>query len=188
MRLQNEVVDLEEMTGGVSLTDLGLNEFRLDLLDYIKTHGDLDKKPFGLHAIATSDDSPAGIIFVLKNRVVKTDNLNRLHPFYMIFVGADGAVVIDYREPKKLLDAMRSLCRGRDEPIADLCRAFNVETDDGRDMSSISKLLNAAIDSIIDAKAESDIDSLFRAGGTTALTSTIAGLDDFELICFLVVR
>ncbi len=189
-RLQNEVVDLEEINGGVSLTDLGLNEFRLDLLDYIKTHGDIDRTPFGLHAVAAANDMPRGAIFVLKNRnpAVNVDNQNRLHPFYMIYVADDGSIVSDHLDPKKLLDLMRRLCRGVDAPIKALYQPFNVETDDGRNMTSVSKLLNAAVDSVIARKVESDIDSLFRPGGTTALTSTIAGLDDFELICFLVVR
>lgn len=48
-RLQEEVVDLEDMSTGISIMDLGLNEFRLDLLAYIKNHGDLEKTPRGLH-------------------------------------------------------------------------------------------------------------------------------------------
>ena len=135
-RLQNEVVDLEEMNNGVSLTDLGLNEFRLDLLDYLKTHGDLDCKPFGLHAVTAAGNNPRGAIFVLKNRnaAVNADNLNRLHPFYMVYVDDDGGIVCNHLEPKKLLDTMRLLCRGRDEPIPELYKPFNEQTDDGRDM------------------------------------------------------
>ena len=189
-RLQDEVIDLEDMTNGVSITDLGMNEFRLDLLDYIKTHGSLDNKPLGLHAVAEANGNPAGVIFVLKNRnrAVNADNLNRLHPFYMIYVGADGKIINDYLDPKKLLDTMRALCRGNDEPIVELCRTFNAETDDGRNMTAISKLLNNAIASVVETKKAGDISSLFRPGGTTALISPIAGIDDFELICFLVVR
>ena len=189
-RLQDEVIDLEDMTNGVSITDLGMNEFRLDLLDYIKTHGSLDNKPLGLHAVTKAIGNPAGVVFVLKNRnrAVNVDNLNRLHPFYMIYVGGDGKIINDYLDPKKLLDTMRALCRGNDEPIVELCRTFNAETDDGRNMTAISKLLNDAIESVIEKKNESDIKSLFRPGGTTALISPLAGIDDFELICFPVVR
>ena len=68
-RLQEEVVDIEEMTTGISIMDLGLNEFRLDLLEYVKNNSDLDKTPFGLHAVAqATEDAPAGVIYVLKNR------------------------------------------------------------------------------------------------------------------------
>ena len=190
-RLQEEVVDIEEMSSGISIMDLGLNEFRLDLLEYIKTHGDLSKKPKGLHAVVpASKGNPEGVIFVLRNinNSVNIDNQNRIHPFYMVYIGADGDIVCDYLNPKKLLDTVRLLCRGRNEPVSRLCRKFNEETDDGRDMRSVSELLNDAIDSIIDRKEESDIDSLFSSGGTSALISEISGLEDFELICFLVVK
>ena len=190
-KLQDEVVDIEEMSGGISIMDLGLNEFRLDLLEYIKTHDDLKKKPFGLHSVVPANDElPEGVIFVLKNRNngVNIDNLNRIHPFYMVYIGVDGEIVCDYLNPKKLLDTMRLSCRGKSEPIKAVYQKFNDETKDGRDMSDMSSLLSDAITSIIDTKEESDIDSLFKAGGTSALMSAVSGLDDFELICFLVVK
>ena len=190
-RLQEEVVDIEDMSSGISIMDLGLNEFRLDLLEYIKAHDDLDKKPKGLHAVVpANDENPEGVIFVLKNinNSVNIDNQNRIHPFYMVYIGIDGDIVCDYLNPKKLLDTVRLLCRGKKEPILSLCRKFNAETNDGRNMQEVSVLLNDAINSIIDVKEDSDIDSLFSAGGTSALMSEISGLDDFELICFLVVK
>lgn len=190
-RLQEEVVDIEDMSTGISIMDLGLNEFRLDLLEYVKTHPDLEQKPKGLHAVVSAtEELPEGAIFVLKNinNSVNIDNQNRIHPFYMVYIGMDGEIVCDYLNPKKLLDDIRLLCRGKKQPIMKLCQKFNEETDDGRNMSEMSELLSEAIDSIIDCKEESDIDSLFTAGGTSALLSTVTGLDDFELICFLVVK
>ena len=190
-RLQEEVVDIEDMSSGISIMDLGLNEFRLDLLEYVKNHGDLDKKPKGMHAVApAADELPEGVVFILKNinNSVNIDNQNRIHPFYMVYIGMDGKVICDYLNPKKMLDDIRLLCRGKKEPIKDLCQRFNEETDDGRDMTEMSELLSEAINSIIDCKEESDIDSLFSAGGTSALMSAVSGLDDFELICFLVVK
>jgi hypothetical protein len=190
-KLQDEVVDIEDMSTGISIMDLGLNEFRLDLLEYIKTHPDLEKKPFGLHAVVgQTDELPEGVVFVLKNRNngVNIDSLNRIHPFYMVYIGVDGEIVCDYLNPKKLLDNMRLLCRGKTEPIKDLYEKFNEETDDGRDMAEMSELLSESINSIIDTKEESDIDSLFKSGGTSALLSEVSGIDDFELICFLVVK
>ena len=190
-RLQEEVVDIEDMSSGISIMDLGLNEFRLDLLEYVKNNGDLDKKPKGMHAVVpATDELPEGVVFILKNinNSVNIDNQNRIHPFYMVYIGMDGKVVCDYLNPKKMLDDIRLLCRGKKEPIKDLCQRFNEETDDGRDMTEMSELLSEAINSIIDCKEESDIDSLFSAGGTSALMSAVSGLDDFELICFLVVK
>lgn len=189
-RLQKEVVDIEEMGGGISIMDLGLNEFRLDLMDYAKRHPDLERSPMGLHAVADAlPDCPPGVIYVLKNRErsVDVDKKNRLHPFYMVYVDENGATVCDYLNPKKLLDTMRLLCHGKSVPIENLCKRFNDETDDGRKMGKISELLGKAIESIVGVKEESDIDSLFSAGGTSALKSEVAGLDDFELVCFLVI-
>lgn len=190
-RLQEEVVDIEDMSTGISIMDLGLNEFRLDLLEYIKTHGDMDTKPKGLHAIVqSSEELPQGVIFVLKNvnNSVNIDNQNRIHPFYMVYIGMDGDIICDYLNPKQLLDDIRLLCRGKQEPIVELYQKFNAETNDGKDMQELSNLLRETIHSIIDTKEESDIDSLFTAGGTSALISVVSGLDDFELISFLVVK
>lgn len=190
-RLQEEVVDIEDMSSGISIMDLGLNEFRLDLLEYVKTHPDLEKKPKGLHAVVpATEDLPEGVIFVLRNinNSVNIDNQNRIHPFYMVYIGIDGEVICDYLNPKKMLDDIRLLCRGKNEPIKHLCHQFNEETDDGRDMVEMSELLSEAIESIINSKEESDIDSLFSAGGTSAEMSSVSGLDDFELICFLVIK
>lgn len=190
-RLQEEVVDIEDMSSGISIMDLGLNEFRLDLLEYVKTHKDMDKKPKGMHAVVpATEELPEGVIFVLKNinNSVNIDNQNRIHPFYMVYIGTDGEVICDYLNPKQMLDDIRLLCRGKKEPVQELCKKFNEETDDGRNMREMSNLLNDAINSIIDCKEESDIDSLFSSGGTSALLSEVSGLDDFELICFLVVK
>ena len=190
-RLQEEVVDIEDMSDGISIMDLGLNEFRLDLLDYMKRNGDMDKKPRGLHAVVpATEELPEGVIFVLKNinDSVNVDNRNRIHPFYMVYISTDGEIICDYLNPKKLLDDVRLLCRGKNRPISEVYERFNRETDDGRNMADMSELLSEAINSIIDVKEESDIDSLFSAGGTSALMSAVSGLDDFELICFLVVK
>ena len=190
-RLMEEVVDIEDMQSGVSIMDLGLNEFRLDLLEYMKIHPDIEHAPHGMHAIVRATaEVPAGVIFVLKNidGSVNIDNQNRLHPFYMVYMGEDGEVLVDHLSPKALLDKMRLICRGKDEPDMKLCSAFNRETRDGREMSEYSYLLGEAINSIISVKAESDLDSLFKGGGTSALLSQISGIDDFELICFIVVK
>lgn len=190
-RLQEEVVDIEDMTTGISIMDLGLNEFRLDLLEYMKFHNDIDKTPFGLHAVVpATDEIPEGVIYVLKNRSnsVNIDNQNRLHPFYMVYISKAGKVVCDHLSPKNMLDKMRLLCKGKLEPNAFLCREFNKETRDGQNMKELSRLLGSAISSIIETKEESDIDSFLDGNKISFLSNDIKGLDDFELICFLVVR
>ena len=190
-RLQNEVVDLEDMSTGISIMDLGLNEFRLDLLEFIKNNPNMDKTPFGLHSVAkATSDCPSGVIYVLKNcsKNVNIDNQNLLHPFYLVYMGTDGNVICNHLSPKTMLDKMRFLCKGKTEPIAELYRPFNKETRDGRDMSKFSQLLGDTIASIIEVKDESDIDSFLSGGSISFAKNQIKGLDDFELICFLVVR
>ena len=190
-RLQDEVVDMEDMTTGISIVDLGLNEFRMDLLEYIKKHPDIDKAPFGMHAVVSAcENAPAGVVYVLKNRSdsVNIDNQNRLHPFYMVYIGEDGEVICDHLSPKDMLDKMRFLCKGKTEPIPELYGQFNRETHDGKNMSKYSELLGKAIASIIEVKNDCDIDSFLDGGEISLITNEIKGLDDFELICFLVVR
>ncbi len=190
-RLRTEVVDLEDMRGGVSITDLGLNEFRMELLEYAKHHPELETCPGGISAVAAATpDAPPGVVFVLKNvhNEVNINDRNRLHPYYLVYLDEDGVTLHSHLCPKDILDAMRQLCRGQKQPDKALCRVFNAETDDGRKMQKYSDLLEDAVLSIVDAKTDSDLDSLFRAGGTTALLDKVSGLDDFELICFIVVR
>ena len=186
-RLQKEVVDLEDMNSGVSIMDLGLNEFRMDLLAYRKEHGDIDHTPFGIHAVVKGEQP--GVIFILKNvnEDINIERQNRLHPFYMVYVGMDGEVITNHLQPKDTLDIMRHLARGRSAPDKDLCGRFNRATNNGRNMGKVSRLLEDAILSIIDAKDEGDIDSFFSSGQTTFLSGGVSGLDDFELICFMVV-
>lgn len=190
-RLQEEVVDLEEMSEGVSIMDLGLNEYRMDLLKYIDSGINFEAMPTGLHTVVSSNDEcPKGAIFILKNinNNINRDNQNRIHPFYMVYIADDYEVVIDHLSPKKILDTLSDLAKREAKPIDVLTKEFNEETADGSDMSEISELLSAGIESVIERKEESDIESLFTRGGTSALLTGIKGLDDFKLISFFVVR
>lgn len=190
-RLQEEVVDLEDMDTGINIMDLGLNEFRLDLLAYMKDNPDIEHTPFGMSAVVgSSEQVKPGVIFILKNRnnAVNIGRQNLLHPFYMVYLSDDGEPIINHLSPKRLLDIMRLSCKGKTEPILELCHAFNRETKDGRKMQHYSELLQKAVGTIVDQKEESDLESLFSFGETTALVDDIKGLDDFELICFLVIK
>ena len=190
-RLQDEVVDLEEMNSGINIMDLGLNEFRLDLLAYLKEHPDVEHTPLGLHAVVSArEGQPAGALFVLKNRnhAVNIDQQNRLHPFYMVYVSEEKEVIVNHLSPKELLDRMRLLCKGKSLPDAEACGAFNRLTQDGKQMQAYSELLGNAISSIIHVKEESDIDSFLSGVQGSLFTNEIRGLDDFDLICFLVIK
>lgn len=190
-KLQNEVVDIEDMDTGVNIMDLGLNEFRLDLLANLKEHPNMDLTPFGMSAVVSASELvEPGVMYVLKNKNngVNIDRSNLLHPFYMVYLSHTGTVICDHLSPKKLLDKMRYACKDKTEPDKMLCKQFNKETRDGKNMRHYSDLLQSAIESIITVKEESDIDSLFSVGETSALTYNIKGLDDFELITFLVIK
>lgn len=192
-RLQDEVIEMEDVKTGVSITDLGLNDFRMDLLNYVKANGDLASVPNGMHAsvpAAPDRGLHPGVIFTLRNlnHSVNINQQNRLHPFYLVYIGNDGQIITQHTEVKKLLDLARVACKGREEPVLSACRSFNQATSDGREMRFYSDLLDKAIHSMIESKEERDLDSLFVSERTTALVDPIRGLEDFELISFLVIR
>lgn len=191
-KLKEEVVDLEDMNTGVSITDLGLNDYRMDLLEYIKVNGNLDYVVNGMHSVVPSDEKNGvekGTIFVLKNinSNVKIETSNQLHPFYIVYIKDNGQVLSSYLNVKNTLDLLRYISKGKKEPIKEAYYKFNDETNDGMEMSKYSELLNKSIESIINVKQETDIESLFRRGGTTMLQNEIKGIEDFELIAFVVI-
>lgn len=190
-KLQNEVVDIEDMDTGVNIMDLGLNEFRLDLLANLKEHPNMDLTPFGMCAVVSASELvEPGVMYVLKNKNngVNIDRSNLLHPFYMVYLSHTGTVICDHLSPKKLLDKMRYACKDKTEPDKALCKQFNKETRDGKNMRHYSDLLQSAIESIITVKEESDIDDFLNGVQGNLFADEIRGLDDFELICFLVIK
>lgn len=191
-KLQDEVIELEDVRTGVSITDLGLNDFRMDLLAYMKDDQGVATTPKGLHAVVPADPAKGlhpGVIFALRN--VNADEHinrgNRLHPHYLIYLDTEGQVIADHTEAKHLLDLLRTGCRPYEVPIDEVTRIFNEATSEGAEMGRYSELLSTAIRSMIDVTAERDVDSLFSDGPTTALTQSISGLDDFELTAFVAV-
>ncbi len=192
-KLQEEVVDIEDMDSGVSIMDLWLNDFRMDLVNYIKEKGSLEGIPTGMHTVCQKNLA-AGIqewvIFVLKNinNAVNIGNTNHLHPFYLVYIKADGAIISNHLNVKNTLDILRSVAKWQTEAIKQVYELFNEETEDGKKMDKYSQLLNDSIQSILHVKDETEVDSLFSAGWTTALVNSIKGLEDFELIAFIVIK
>jgi hypothetical protein len=190
-KLQSEVIDLEDLREGVSITDLGLNDFRIDLSNYFKIYGEPKSTPQGLHAVSAAKlNLPPGVLFVLKNinTSVNIDKLNRLHPYYMVYISNEGEIIFNHVEAKKNLDSFRVLAKGISKPIDYLCEDLNHETDDYTEMNKYSGLLKKAISSILKTEEEKDILSLFKSGGTTALDDKIKGSEDFVLVSFLIVK
>lgn len=196
-QLQEEVVDLEEISGGISITDLTMNDFKMDLSSYMKENREkLDKAPMGMYAVVNVEDKDLkdtikpGVIFTLKqlNTIAKTEESNTLYPYYMVYVYDNGEVKYNYFRTKGILDFYKKLCSGKNEILSDLVKKFNYETDDGKNMSKYSSLLECAIDNIIGKKEEKGMISLFRKGGTHIQKSLFKGIEDFELISFLVIK
>lgn len=190
-KLQDEVVDLEDLREGVSITDLGLNDFRVDLSNYIKTYGELKNIPEGLSAIVEAGDViDKGVIYVLRNinTNINIDKMNRLHPYYMVYMKDSGEVGFRHIDGKKILDVLRMLCKGKKEPLKELCKEFENETNDYRNMNHYSSLLQKSIGTIMQVEEEKEISSLFTSGGTTAKSVKIKGIEDFELISFIIAK
>lgn len=185
--------DLEDVDGNISITDLGLNDFVMDLSAYHKANGDPVGVTKGLHAVVKADVTKGierGVIFVLCNRNngVNINKQNRLHPFYLVYLTEDGAVKYNHLDVKSTLDVLRATAKGRTEPLLDLCRIFNRETRDGVKMDKYSNLLLDAVQSIIDVKESKDLDTLFKVGSKVLFSGKIDGLNDFELISFVVIK
>lgn len=190
-KLQEEVIDLEDFREGVDITDLGLNDFRIDLTNFIHEYGDLKNIPEGLHAVVSANNLlPEGVIFVLKNvnETININKVNRLHPFYLVYVHSDGSVFFNHGESKKILDAMRMLCKGETVPLMKLCDKINDETDEYHDMTRYSQLLKKSIESIMETEEEKEVMSLFSAGGTITAKDRFRGIEDFKLVSFIIIK
>ena len=194
LKLQDAVIDMEDLSSGVSITDLTLTDFRIDLAEYLKAHpGKLESLPLGTMAVTSSVDAdiPAGIIFCLRaegaNAAKAIDPGYPLAPNYLVHVGDDGATVLPHTQAKRILDRLKRLAHGRDLPDAAACTHFDKQTRNGEDMQAAQQLLAAAVASIVGKSEERAVASLFTPGGTHALRGEFAGSGDFEVVAWLAV-
>jgi hypothetical protein len=194
LKLQDAVIDLEDLSTGVSIADLTLTDFRIDLAQFTKANpGLLENLPLGTFAITTSSDLdiPAGVIFCLRAEAGAaeqiTDNGYPLAPHYLVHVGEDECVLLPFTQAKQILDQLKRLCLGRDLPDAGACVRFDRATKNGEDMRQAQRFLAAAVSSVVGKNEERAVASLFSPGGTHALAGEFAGINDFEVVAFLVV-
>jgi hypothetical protein len=194
LKLQDAVIDLEDLSSGVSITDLTMTDFRIDLARYLKAHPDrLEHEAIGVFAVTTSREAeiPPGIIFCLRAEGDGAEQTQEsgypLAPHFLVHVGDDGSVLLPYVQAKQILDRLKRLCMGRDLPDADAVGRFDRTTRQGEDMRHAQSLLAAAIASVVGKTEERAVASLFSPGGTHALKGELAGADDFEVEAFLVV-
>ena len=194
--LQEKVMDLEDISGNISITDLTLNDFKIDLMEYMKDHKfELDNAPTGMYAVVNLDETLSeelspGVIFTLKQiKETKIKEQNVLAPYYMIHISYDGEVKYSFMQSKKLMDFYKKLCIGKRNVLAELVKSFNLETNDGCEMTKYSKLLKSAIENIAGKKEEAGVLSLFSQGGTNFYKSaSSSNSQDFELVSFLVIK
>lgn len=194
--LQDIVVDLEDISGGISITDMTFNDFKTDLMEYMKHHKkDLEKAPAGMYAVSEipaelKDQLSPGVIFTLRQvkGAEQTREQNALFPYYLVYVTEGGEVKLSFVQSKKILDIYKKLCSGQSEVLSELVAQFNTETNNGSNMKQYSALLETAIQNLIGKKQEVGIASLFSKGGTTMQKEFYDGIEDFELISFLILR
>jgi len=189
-KLKEEIMDLEDLKEGVSITDLGLNDFRIDLTNLLKQYGKPKNIPDGLHAISSARyDLEPGVIFILKNinEELKINKSNRLHPYYLVYLEDNGNLKYNHVDAKNILDSLRLLCNGKQSPDPDLCQLFSKQTDNYQNMEKYSVLLRNCIANILQVDEEKDMLSLFKSGGTTIFNDSLKGIDDFKLVSFLII-
>ncbi|MED3627248.1 helicase-related protein [Bacillus subtilis] len=195
-QLQEEVVDLEDISGGISITDLTLNDFKMDLLDYMDTNKKkVETAPLGLHAVtslqlAPSSDTEPGVIFCIKQRnaAAPVKETSALYPYYLVYMNMDGEVSLGHLKTKQILDLFRKVANGQGDVFNELIHQFNHETEEMNDMSSYKYLLDKAVEFVLGIVEEQGMESLFSLGNSSLLQDTATTSDDFELISFLVIK
>lgn len=185
---------MEDLSTGVSIADLTLTDFRIDLAEYLKAHpGILENLPTGTCAVTTTTEAevPPGIIFCLRaegDAAKRTTEAGYpLAPHYLVHMGEDSTTLLPYTQAKQTLDRLKRLCLGRDMPDAGACARFDKATKQGEDMRAAQGLLSAAVASVVGKNEERAVASLFTPGGTHALKGEFAGTNDFEVMAWLVV-
>nr|MBC8433248.1 DEAD/DEAH box helicase family protein [Candidatus Desulfatibia vada] len=195
-QLQNEVVDLEDLGGGISITDMTLNDFRMDLAEYLKEHADrLEQMPPGAFAVThldnliEEDGLEPGVIFCLRSESAKvsTDSTFALAPHYLVWVSESGEVQMNFTQAKKILDLLKKLSLGRSQPDEGAVVRFNFATRDATDMSKYQALLAKAVAAITGKAEEKGVESLFQRGGTVLSRESFQGIDDFEVVSYLII-
>ena len=195
-QLQDEVVDLEEISGGISITDMTLNDFKMDLMEYMKDHQqELEEAPISIYALTQMKSSieeklDKGVIFCLCqiDEEKQIEETNALAPYYLIYISEEGTIKYSHSQAKIILDLFKKLCKAKDEVQLDLLKIFNKQTRDGKDMSDYTSLLEKAVQDIIGKSEEKGVESLFSRGGTSLRNDLFHGLEDFELITFLIIK
>lgn len=213
-KLKNEVLDLEDLDDNISLSEFSLNDFRIELSNFIDNKYNkekLKKTPKGLYAVVPSNDGnfsnlanyssenlkvkdiiKPGVIFCLKQKgdYDKNNKVNPLQPFFLVYIYDDGKVKFNYTSAKQILDMYRLLCDSKREAYEQICNIFNEEIKDGLDMSKYSELLENAVNEIRHVYKKRSLASLTKSRSATIADKTeqVNDFNSFELITWLIVR
>lgn len=191
-QLQNEVIDLEDVSGTISITDMTFNDFKADLQNALKDHEkQLNDAPLGMYAITSTNNFPEaepGVILTLKQVTDDMGKENSILPYIVVYMRLDGTVKVNYMYAKQVLDFFKKLALGKKTVDQELVDDFYVETNGGSDMTVYSDILSHAIEAIRGKQEEVGMSSLFSPGGTSIQTELLDKLDDVELISFLIIR
>ena len=202
-RMQTEILDFEDIEEQLNLNQFTLDDFRAQLLDYLRQNeAKLRDAPLGLYAVTaplTHDGVPVnikpGVIFCLKQIGEAEDSeegekLNPIHPYYLVHISDEGEVSIGFTNPKRILERFSALCVGKTDHDQNFCNWFNEETDNGSDMTIYEMLIDAALTSIREAYNRKVNDQLDAS--TDALLpiadNQITEKTEFELVTWLVIR
>jgi hypothetical protein len=205
-RLQDEVLDMDELNeGGVSLSNFSLDDFRMDLLNFIEANRRaLEAAPLGIYALVpykldstlfnpdAAEVVRPGIIFCLRQIGDSSGNekVNPLQPYFLVYVRDDGTVRFNFTHPKQILDIYRLLCAGKSEPIQQLCDLFNEETNNGLNMSHYTSLLHESIKAITSTFKKKNLGLLTGSRNATIVPQEkqADNANKFELITWLVLK
>ena len=197
LRLRDEVLDLEDFNESVALNEFTLDDFRIDLMNYIESERKtLEDAPFGLYAVVPPDPKyqmiTRGVVFCLQQKGDSTGNeeINPLQPYFLVYIREDGEVRFTFAQPKQILEMYRLLCAGVKKPYDELCNLFDEQTDNGTNMTQYNDLLQKAVNSLSRTFQRRAIGNLIsgRGGTLPKRQKQVSSITDFELITWLVIR
>lgn len=197
-QLQEEIIDLEDINGNVSLTDFTLDDFRMDLINLqTKYETKIDNVPFGIYSIVTNDkeslkdEVKKGVIYCLR-KIDEYKNLNdknSIYPYYLVYVNEDGNIIYNYSNVKKILDIYKSLCIGKSKVLNNLVEEFNKETKNQKNMDKYKDLLTDVTNDILGKIEEQDTLNIFSLGDLNGMLNNNANnQQEFKIISYLVIK
>ena len=197
LRLRDEVLDLEDFNESVALNEFTLDDFRIDLMNYIESNRkSLEDAPFGLYTVVPPHPEyqmiTKGVIFCLRQKGDSMDNekINPLQPYFLVYIREDGEVRYTFAQPKQILEMYRLLCADVKRTYENLCTLFDKQTDNGKDMTRYNDLLQKAVNSLTRTYRKRAISNLVAGRGGTLVKpqKQVRDVTDFELITWLVIQ